>query len=131
MLNAASNAEIDAKANQALKQFYKHSAAGKELIRKAKGALIFPEVYKAGIGIGGEYGEGKLIESGTTTGYYTISAASIGFQLGAQVKTEIILFMTNKAIQQFKNSDGWEAGVDGSVALVTIGVGAEIDTSNI
>lgn len=128
---AASNAEIDAKATEALKKFYQHSSAGKALYQQAKGALIFPEVYKAGIGIGGEYGEGKLIEHGRTTGYYSIAAASIGFQLGAQIKTEIILFMTDAALRSFKNSEGWEAGVDGSVALVTIGAGGEIDTSTI
>lgn len=130
-VQAASNAEINAKSKQALKEFFKHSPAGRELYNRAKGALIFPEVFKAGIGIGGEYGEGKLVEGGKTTGYYSIAAASIGFQLGAQVKTEIILFMTDKALRQFKNSDGWEAGVDGSVALVTLGTGKEIDTSNI
>lgn len=130
-VNAASNAEINAKSKQALKEFFRHSPAGKQLYNQARGALIFPEVYKAGIGIGGEYGEGKLVERGKTTGYYTIAAASIGFQLGAQVKTEIILFMTDSALRQFKNSDGWEAGVDGSVALVTLGTGKEIDTSNI
>jgi len=130
-VKAASNAEINAKSTQALKEFFKHSPAGKQLYHQAKGALIFPEVFKAGIGIGGEYGEGKLVEGGKTTGYYTIAAASIGFQLGAQVKTEIILFMTHDALRQFKHSDGWEAGVDGSVALVTLGTGKEIDTSNI
>ncbi|MGH1461314.1 MAG: YSC84-related protein [Neptuniibacter sp.] len=130
-VHAASNAEINAKSAQALKEFFKHSPAGKQLYNNAKGALIFPEVFKAGIGIGGEYGEGKLVERGKTTGYYSIAAASIGFQLGAQIKTEIILFMTNSALRQFKNSEGWEAGVDGSVALVTLGAGKEIDTSNI
>jgi lipid-binding SYLF domain-containing protein len=128
---AASNAEINAKSKQALQEFYRHSSAGKQLFQQAKGALIFPEVYKAGFGIGGEYGEGKLVENGRTTGYYSIAAASIGFQLGAQVKTEIILFMTDKALRQFKQSDGWEAGVDGSVAVVTLGAGGEIDTSTI
>jgi len=130
-VHAASNAEINAKSRQALKEFFRHSPAGEQLYNQARGALIFPEVYKAGIGIGGEYGEGKLVERGKTTGYYTIAAASIGFQLGAQVKTEIILFMTDSALRQFKKSDGWEAGVDGSVALVTLGTGKEIDTSNI
>lgn len=128
---AASKAEINAKSQQALQAFYKHSPAGKQLFQQAKGALIFPEVYKAGFGIGGEYGEGKLVEKGKTTGYYSIAAASIGFQLGAQIKTEIILFMTDKALRQFKQSDGWEAGVDGSVAVVTLGAGAEVDTSTI
>ena len=131
ILHAASKAEINAKSADALQAFYKHSPAGKRLLQQAKGALIFPEVYKAGFGIGGEYGEGKLVEKGKTIGYYSIAAASIGFQLGAQIKTEIILFMTDDALRQFKRSDGWEAGVDGSVALVTIGAGGEIDTSTI
>lgn len=130
-IQAASNAEINAKTTEALQKFYQHSYAGKALIQQAKGVLVFPEVYKAGIGIGGEYGEGKLIEKGKTTGFYSIAAASIGFQLGAQVKTEIILFMTDRALRNFKRSDGWEAGVDGSVALVIVGAGGEIDTSTI
>ncbi|MFT7300356.1 MAG: lipid-binding SYLF domain-containing protein [Porticoccus sp.] len=68
---------------------------------------------------------------GSTAGYYSTAAASIGFQLGAQTKSQIILFMTNTALKQFQNSDGWEAGVDGSVAIATIGAGGEIDTHTI
>ncbi|MDF2181123.1 YSC84-related protein [Neptuniibacter sp. CAU 1671] len=130
-VQAASTVEIDAKTTEALNKFYSHSSAGKSLVQQAKGVLIFPEVYKAGIGIGGEYGEGKLIIGGKTDGYYTIFSASIGLQLGAQIKSQMILFMTDAALQQFKNSQGWEAGVDGSVALVTLGVGGTIDTSTI
>lgn len=128
---AASAQEINAKANQALKEFYQHSPAGKELARKAAGVLIFPEVIKAGIGIGGEYGEGALREGGKTTAYYNVASASIGFQLGAQLKSEILLFMTEAALRKFRNSDGWEAGVDGSVAIATLGVGGEIDSNTI
>lgn len=128
---ADSAVEIDAKANAALEAFYAHTSAGKELVEKASGMLIFPEVLKAGIGIGGEYGEGVLREQGKSEGYYNVAAASIGFQLGAQIKSEIILFMTADALADFKASDGWEAGVDGSVALVTLGAGKTIDTSNI
>lgn len=129
--SADSAVEIDAKANAALEAFYAHTSAGKELVAKASGMLIFPEVLKAGIGIGGEYGEGVLREQGKSQGYYNVAAASIGFQLGAQIKSEIILFMTPDALADFKSSDGWEAGVDGSVALVTLGAGKTIDTSNI
>lgn len=130
-LQAASATEIDAKVQQALKAFYRTTSAGRELAGKSVGMLVFPEVYKAGFGIGGEYGEGALLEGGRATGYYSIAAASIGLQFGAQVKSEIILFMTSDALRQFKASDGWEAGVDGSVALVTLGAGGEIDTQNI
>jgi lipid-binding SYLF domain-containing protein len=68
---------------------------------------------------------------GKTVDYYNTAAASIGFQLGAQSKTMILLFMTENALSDFRNSDGWEVGVDGSVALVTIGAGGSVDTTNL
>ncbi|WP_296058567.1 YSC84-related protein [uncultured Amphritea sp.] len=129
--NAASAQEIDAKVNQALKEFYRHSPAGKELAGKAVGVLVFPDVIKAGIGIGGEYGEGALRVGGKTAAYYNVASASIGFQLGAQIKSEILLFMTHKALEHFRKSDGWEAGVDGSVALATVGAGGKIDSNTV
>ena len=125
---AASKAEIDAKVNATLKTFYADVKGGRELAGKAAGMLVFPEVVKAGIGIGGEYGDGALRVGGKTVGYYNTAAASIGLQLGVQVKSQIILFMTQKSLQGFRGSDGWKAGVDGSVALATLGAGGEIDT---
>lgn len=127
-VHADSKEEIDAYASEALQQFYKETPAGKRLADRAKGILVFPKVLKAGFGVGGEYGEGKLIVNGSTKGYYNIAAASIGFQFGAQQKSQVLLFMTNEALQGFLNSEGWDAGVDGSVAIATIGAGGEIDT---
>jgi len=60
--------------------------------------------------------------------YCNIASASIGFQLGAQARSMVILFMTPESLAAFRKSDGWKAGVDGSVALVTIGAGDTIDT---
>jgi lipid-binding SYLF domain-containing protein len=88
-------------------------------------------VVKAGIGIGGEYGEGALLVNGSPVAYYNTAGASIGFQLGAQVKSQIILFMEEDALENFRNSDGWEAGIDGSVALVEMGTGGEFSTNSI
>ena len=90
--------------------------------------LVFPNVIKAGIGIGGEYGEGALLMKGKPVAYYNIAAASIGLQLGAQARTQIILFMSEGSLAKFRNSQGWTAGVDGSVALATLGAGGSIDT---
>lgn len=125
---AASKAEIDAKVAEAIEAFHRHTSAGKRLAGQAAGMLVFPDVVKAGVGIGGEYGEGALLVGGRTVAYYSTAAASIGFQLGAQVKSQIILFMNRKVLDQFRASSGWEAGVDGSVALVTLGAGGEIST---
>ncbi|MBM3391060.1 MAG: hypothetical protein FJY34_03685 [Betaproteobacteria bacterium] len=125
---AASREEINAEVRQAMKEFRKHTSAGYELSQKAAGVLVFPSVVKAGIGVGGEYGEGALLIGGKPVAYYNIAAASIGLQLGAQARSEIILFMTESALSKFRGSEGWKAGVDGSIALVTVGTGGSIDT---
>ena len=128
---AASAKEIDIKVDAAIEQFEQEVSGGKEFLKNAKGALIFPSVIKAGFGIGGEYGEGALRIKGKTVDYYSTAAASIGFQLGAQSKKVILVFMQDDALKQFRESSGWEAGVDGSVALVELGAGGSLDTSNI
>lgn len=131
LAQAASAREIDVSVDEALKRFYSHSKNGKELAEKARGVLVFPRVIKAGFVFGGEYGEGALRVNGKTVDYYSTMAASWGFQLGAQSKTLLMLFMTKNALNGFRGSEGWEVGVDGSVALVTVGAGGYIDTENI
>lgn len=126
--SAASKQEINTEVKQALGDFRKHTAAGHELSQKASGMLVFPNVIKAGIGIGGEFGEGALIVKGKTVAYYNIAAASVGLQLGAQARSQIVLFMNDKVLGEFRSSQGWKAGVDGSVALATLGAGGAIDT---
>jgi len=130
LAHAASAAEIDSEVNQALKDFQKIEGA-KAYLSIAKGVLVFPKVYKAGIGVGGEYGEGALRVGGKTVAYYSTAAASIGFQLGAQAKTIVVLFTDKSALQKFRESEGWKVGVDGSVALVDIGAGKAVDTTTI
>jgi lipid-binding SYLF domain-containing protein len=93
--------------------------------------LVFPTIVKAGFGFGGEYGEGAMRIGGKTTGYYNTVAASFGFQIGAQARSVIIMFMTPEALASFRRVDGWKVGVDGSVAIITIGAGGSIDTDKI
>ena len=76
--SAAGKEEIDAEVKEAVANFYRQTSAGEELAKKASGMLIFPNVIKAGIGVGGEFGEGALLVKGKTVGYYNIAAASIG-----------------------------------------------------
>jgi lipid-binding SYLF domain-containing protein len=127
---AASREEIDANVDEALQQLYAESSAAQRLAARAAGILVFPRVVKAGIGIGGEYGEGALVVGGSKVAYYNTASASIGFQLGAQIKSQIILFMTQDALDAFRASQGWEAGVDGSVALAEFGTGGELSTNS-
>jgi lipid-binding SYLF domain-containing protein len=126
--SSASKEQIDAEVRETFKEFREATSAGYELSQKAVGILVFPSVIKAGMGIGGEYGEGALLIGGETAAYYNLASASIGFQLGAQKRSQIVLFMNQEALDRFRNSEGWKAGVDGSVALATLGAGGAIDT---
>lgn len=128
---AKSAKEIDIGVDVTLDEFAQQVKGGKEFLASAKGVLVFPSVLKAGFGIGGEYGEGALRIGGKTIDYYSTAAASFGFQLGAQSKRIVIVFMQDDALKKFRASQGWEAGVDGSVALITLGAGGSIDTTNI
>lgn len=129
--DAASAEELDIKVDTTLEQFANEVKGGSEFLKGAEGVLVFPTVYKAGLGVGGEYGEGALRVGGKTVDYYSTAAASIGFQLGAQAKSIVIVFMTSQALEDFRNSEGWKAGVDGSVALVEWGAAEDINTVDI
>lgn len=128
---AASAYEIDADVDAALHRFYNTVGGSRELVREAAGVLVFPSVVKAGMGFGGEYGEGALLRHGRVAGYYNTVSASVGFQLGVQARTVIILFMTESALASFQSKHGWKVGVDGSVALITVGIGGSVDTNQI
>jgi lipid-binding SYLF domain-containing protein len=128
---AGSAREINVGVDEALKRFNKEVIGSANFLKQAKGVLVFPTVIKAGFGIGGEYGEGALRIKGKTTDYYNSMAASIGFQIGAQAKTIILAFMDAEALQDFRKSEGWKVGVDGSVALITLGMGDSLDTTNV
>jgi lipid-binding SYLF domain-containing protein len=127
----AKRREIDTGVDAALTRLYGEMQGSRELLQKAQGVLVFPNVLAAGAGIGGEYGEGALRSGGRTVGYYQLTTGSIGFQLGAQSKAVIIAFMTQPAYQKFLNSSGWTAGADASVALLKTGAGGRVDTATI
>lgn len=129
---AGTAAEINAATTEVLKSFdAQYPGQGRELARKAAGLLVFPSVYKAGIGIGGSYGEGVLIVGGNPDGYYNIVGASFGFQLGAQAQTIIIMFMTEEALASFRNAYGFKVGVDGSIVVANIGAAGQIDSDTL
>src|SRR5262245_25063084 len=128
---AATAAEIDRDANNTLHSFVDQIAGARELANKAEGILVFPSVVKAGIGFGGEYGEGIMLNKDRVAGYFNLISASFGFQLGVQERSVIIMFMTRDALNQFDRTAGWKVGVDGSVAIITVGIGGSIDTDKI
>lgn len=128
---AWSASKIDREAADALVVFKEEVNGADMFLNQAAGYLVFPRVIKVGLGFGAETGEGALVVGGRTVDYYRTTAGSFGLQAGAQAKSIVIAFMTQDALQKFQNSSGWKAGVDGSVALIDIGVGKTIDTDNL
>ncbi len=131
--NAATNASkrqaIDASVDATLSRLYSTVRGSRELVAKSRGVLVFPDVIQAGLIIGGQTGNGALRVGGATVGYYNTSSLSVGLQAGAQSKAIVFLFMTQDALDKFRNSDGWAAGADASVALVKMGANGAIDTT--
>ena len=121
--------EINREVNEALTLFYKQVKGGKEFLNAGKGVLVIPNIVKAGVGVGGQYGEGALRIGGKTVEYYNIAAGSAGLQIGAQKMNLILVFMQDEALKKFRASSGWKAGVDASVAFVDVGAEKSLDTT--
>ncbi len=128
---AASAEEIDIRVDAAIEIFNERVKEGRKFLADAKGVLVFPNIVKAGFFIGGEFGEGALRINNKNVNYYRTAGASFGFQFGAQTKAVIIVFLDDEALRKFRNSTGWEVGVDGSIAIADAGAGGSIDSTNI
>ncbi|HEX3603834.1 MAG TPA: hypothetical protein VHU43_07060 [Steroidobacteraceae bacterium] len=104
---AAGRAEIDQRVHVAMRQFLNLNPQHKDLVARAKGVLVFPRVTKGGVGVGGQFGEGALRIDGKDVDYYSVSSASVGLTLGLAKHEEVILFMTQEALDKFTSGHGW------------------------
>jgi lipid-binding SYLF domain-containing protein len=130
VLRADSVEQINDSSARALQRLQDYAPGVDELLRDAAAVLVFPDVVKLGFGVGGQYGEGALLIEGEPAAYYATAGASFGLQLGAQTKSEVIVFMTEQALADFRDSRGWEVGVDGGIALGQLGAGGRIDSDS-
>jgi len=126
---AATAGEIDKEVNLALEKLYASSPVAKDLASIAKGILVFPDVVKAGLIIGGQYGQGALRVDGRTVGYYNTVAASYGLQAGAQSFGYAMFLMNDDAMRYLDKSEGWEIGVGPTVVVMDEGLAKSLTTS--
>ena len=78
--------KIDRESAEALIEFKEEVNGADIFLDQAAGYLVFPRVLKAGLGVGGETGEGSLVIGGKTVDYFRITSGSIGLQAGAQAR---------------------------------------------
>lgn len=126
---AASATEIDKEVKMALDKLYTSSPSAVELSKVAKGVLVFPDVVKAGLVVGGQFGEGALVVNGDITGYYNTVAASYGLQAGVQEFGYAMFLMTDEAMGYLKTSEGWEVGVGPTIVVMDEGAAKSLTTS--
>jgi lipid-binding SYLF domain-containing protein len=128
---AASAFEIDTKASLALDRLLGQSETARAVADRAVAVLVFPDIVKAGFGLGGQYGEGVLRRGGVSAGYYNIASASFGFQIGAQSYSQALFFMTEDALAWLDEVKGFEIGADANVAVVNEGMAFDASTSTL
>ena len=128
-ISARNSNEIDASIESALVRFNDEVRGSQGYLDGARGILVIPRMIKAGVVLGMEYGEGALIVDDIKVQYYRAFSTSLGIQLGVGAKDLVILFFDDEAMDDFLYSSGWQAGVDGAVALWTMGAGGSIDTT--
>lgn len=126
-----SGAVINRRANQAIARLYAQSPKARELDKKAFGVLVFPEIIKAGLIVGGQSGNGVLWVRGRTTGFYNLSAASFGLQAGAQTFSYALFFMNQPALEYLRKSDGWAIGSGPNVVVVDKGAAASLTSTTV
>ena len=121
--------EIARDANASLQQLYASVPAAKALGANANAILVFPKVTKAGLGVGGQYGEGALLQKGKAVGYYSTAGASVGLQAGAQQFAYALFFMNPNALAQLDKADGFEIGVGPTVVVMDEGKAKTMTTT--
>ena len=126
---AATATEIDASVNASLERFITEVKGAQEFLNASKGVLIIPNVMQGGLIVGAEYGEGALRIGGKTVGYYNIASASFGYQIGAEKKDIILVFMNAAVLKKFRTSENWRGGVDAKITVANLGVDDSLDST--
>ncbi|MCR9271272.1 MAG: lipid-binding SYLF domain-containing protein [Henriciella sp.] len=129
--SAQARADVTADSSQALTKLVRENPAAAAISRQARATLVFPSIVKAGLGVGGAYGEGELRRGGTTVDYYTSFTGSWGLQAGAQSYGYVVYLMNEDAIDYLERSDGWEIGVGPTVVVVNAGVAENLSSSTL
>lgn len=125
---AARRQSIDANVDSALSNLFRQVEGSEQLVNSARGVLVFPSVLEAGFVFGASRGDGALRRAGKSVTFHRTTSGSWGLQAGAQSTAVFLLFMTDEALARFESSEGWSAGVDATVTLISVGASAQATT---
>jgi lipid-binding SYLF domain-containing protein len=131
-ISAAKAAELDAEAKATLAEFLAETKGAEAVLANAKGVLVCPKIRKGGFTVGVESGKCVLTTGAAEHLYYGSTALKAGFIVGYESHSMILALNTDTALAKFTSGKReWEFGVDASVAVAKIGVGGDLDTTNL
>ncbi len=124
---------LDNDVHAAIALLLETTPAAKRLASRAKGALVFPNIVKAGFLVGVQYGNGALVRAKQgggyyIAGYYNIASVSYGMQAGVQSFGYVMALMTDAAVENVESGRGWELGVGPSIVVVDAGMAKTLTT---
>jgi lipid-binding SYLF domain-containing protein len=94
-----------ADSKEGIKDFIHTDTLMKKLFASAYGYVIFPNVGKGAVGVGGASGGGILYEKKAIIGKAQMTQVTVGFQFGGQAYREVIFFEDKKTFDQFKENN--------------------------
>ena len=129
MGDAATLSALEANALASWNSLLEGNRRAARYAEEAVAVMVFPEIKKAGLVVGGEAGNGVLFKDGQVLGHYRTSSLSVGAQAGAQSYGYAVMFLDEQAYERFFSRKRLELGVDASVAVFRAGITAEVDTT--
>ena len=118
------HAQSEKDVQEVIQQFEKGDSGMKAWFANAHGYAVFPSVGKGAVGIGGAHGNGLVYERGTLIGKTSLTAVTIGLQLGGQAFREVIFFKDKTALDDFTRGN---FEFDAGVSAVALKAGASAD----
>ncbi len=107
---------------------FKDAGASGTFFKSAYGYAVFPTIGKAGIGIGGAHGKGRVYQGGNHVGDTSMTQLTVGFQLGGQAYSQIIFFQDKRSFDEFTGGN-FEFSADASAVAITAGASASAGTA--
>ena len=111
------DAQSEKDVQEVIREFEKGDPGMKGWFADAHGYAVFPSVGKGAIGVGGAHGKGLVYERGVLIGKTSLTAVSIGVQLGGQAFREVIFFKDKTALDDFTRGHFEFAAEVSAVAL--------------
>lgn len=109
--------QIDAGVERSL-EWLKDTRETQRLAQRARAILIFPDVIEMGFGVGGEFGEGALVEGGRITAYYATAGKTFGMPQDSPFKAEAVFFFSEATLASFREIRSWRPARHGQVRVV-------------